>query len=255
MSPTPAPAAQPGPPSQSAKAIVSLVLGLLSVVCCGGPLTGIPAIVLGLLARRDIMRSDGRVDGNGVAITGVITGAFGTFVVVAYIVLNVMGVWAISKSIPTAPTWAPTPPATGPSFVPSTGKVRVMQLRKADGPLAAQLKTQGGAAKAIGHRVMAMTVAPSCKACAEIQATFPDFMMELTLEKVTVVRVDVTEFGPELAGAGMATGPDLPWFFLVDDTGKVTDSMTADEWDDNQPANISPVMDQFLDGTLVKKHK
>jgi hypothetical protein len=144
---------------------------------------------------------------------------------------------------------------TAPTFAPSTGKVHVLQLRKADGPLAAQLTTQASTAKSTGDRVMVMTVSPSCKACTEILATFPDFMMGLTLEKVTVVKVDVTEFGAELAPLGMNKGNNLPWFFLTDDKGKITDSMSADEWDDNRPENISPVMDQFLDGTLMKKHK
>lgn len=256
MSPGPYPHAPGAPrvPAQSGKAIASLVLGLLSIVCCGGLLTGIPAIVFGLIGRRDIMRSEGALDGTGVAVTGVVTGAIGTFCSVAYIILNVAGIWAVSKSIPTAPTWAP-PPTLAPTFMPSTGKVHVIQLRKADGPLAAQLASQASSAKSTGNRVMAMTVAPDCKACTEIQATFPDFTMGLTLEKVTVARVDVTEFGAELGPAGMAKGKDLPWFFLVDDAGKVTDAMSADEWDDNRPENISPVMDQFLDGTLMKKHK
>lgn len=260
MSPGPYPAAPGMPrfqaPVQSGKAIAALVLGLLSLMCCGGLLTGAPAIVLGLMAHRDIQRSEGAIDGSGLAITGVITGAIGTFGSIAYLVLNLAGVWAISRAVPTAPTWAPSPPPyASPTFVPSTGKVRVMELRKADGPLATQLATQAAAETASGQRLMAMTVSAGCKACAEIQATFPDTLMGLTLEKVTVVRVDVTEFGAELAPVGLSKGNDLPWFFLVDATGKVTGAMSADEWDDNRPENIAPVMEHFLDGTLMTKHK
>jgi hypothetical protein len=72
-------AAEEGPPAAAAgtsgKAITSLVLGLLSfVLLC---LTGIPAIILGILALRDISRSRGRLGGQGLAIAGLITGGLG----------------------------------------------------------------------------------------------------------------------------------------------------------------------------------
>ena len=101
---------------------------------------------------------------------------------------------------------------------------------------------------------MVMTVSPTCTACTEVNGTFGDFEMQLSLAKVTIVKVDVNDFSSELGAAGLDKGKNLPWFFLVDSTGRVVDSISADEWDDNKPENIAPVMDQFLDGTLVKKH-
>ena len=101
---------------------------------------------------------------------------------------------------------------------------------------------------------MIMTVSPTCTACTEIAGTFADFEMQLSLGKVTILKIDVTEFSTELGAAGLEKGKNLPWFFLVDPSGKVVDSISGDEWDDNKPENIAPVMDQFLDGTLTKKH-
>lgn len=54
-------------------ATASLVLGILSLVCLG-PLTGIPAIICGHLARRKIARSGGALDGAGTALAGLIMG-------------------------------------------------------------------------------------------------------------------------------------------------------------------------------------
>jgi tetratricopeptide (TPR) repeat protein len=56
----------------SGKAVASLVLGLgaLFALC----LTGIPAIVLGVLALRDIRRSGGQVAGQGLAMAGIASG-------------------------------------------------------------------------------------------------------------------------------------------------------------------------------------
>ena len=59
----------------SGKAIASLVLGLLSF--CFSILAGIPAIFCGLQGLRQIKRSDGRVTGKGLAITGIVTGVLG----------------------------------------------------------------------------------------------------------------------------------------------------------------------------------
>lgn len=70
-------------PHTDAKAIAALVLGLLSFVL--GPFTGLAAIAVGALARRDIDRSNGLLEGRGMAASGIVTGIFGmgfVFVVV-----------------------------------------------------------------------------------------------------------------------------------------------------------------------------
>jgi uncharacterized protein DUF4190 len=56
----------------------ALLLGLLSFFCCGF-LTGVPAIVIGLLGLRDIRESNGRLRGRGSAIVGIVLGVLGTF--------------------------------------------------------------------------------------------------------------------------------------------------------------------------------
>jgi prepilin-type processing-associated H-X9-DG protein len=59
----------------SGKAIASLVLGLMSLVC--NIVTGLPAIILGALGLSDISRSKGRVKGRGLAIAGIALGGLG----------------------------------------------------------------------------------------------------------------------------------------------------------------------------------
>jgi prepilin-type processing-associated H-X9-DG protein len=63
----------------SGKAIASLVLGLLSLVCT--LFTGIPAIILGALGLSDIGRSGGRIGGKGMATAGIILGGIGAILV------------------------------------------------------------------------------------------------------------------------------------------------------------------------------
>ncbi|MCE9556834.1 MAG: DUF1559 domain-containing protein [Planctomycetes bacterium] len=57
-------------PRTSGKAIASLVLGLGSLFC--SIITAIPALVLGILSLGEITRSEGRVSGRGLAITGIV---------------------------------------------------------------------------------------------------------------------------------------------------------------------------------------
>jgi hypothetical protein len=59
------------PARTSGKAIASLSLGILSLFC--NVLTGVPALILALMAFGDINRSRGRVTGQGLAIAGIAT--------------------------------------------------------------------------------------------------------------------------------------------------------------------------------------
>ncbi len=75
------PYGQPVPPvppaPTSSKATTSLILGIVSLFFCGF-LTGIPAIITGFSARKEIRQSNGAVSGDGLALGGIITGILGT---------------------------------------------------------------------------------------------------------------------------------------------------------------------------------
>lgn len=85
------------PPKTSGKATTSLVLGVVSMVCFGF-LTGIPAIVVGMRARKEIRLSQGRVTGDGLALGGIITGIIGTLIGLAVVAL-VIGAIAVGSSV------------------------------------------------------------------------------------------------------------------------------------------------------------
>jgi hypothetical protein len=55
----------------SRKAVASLVLGILSLFC--NVLASVPALILAILAFREISRSRGRLSGQGLAIAGIVT--------------------------------------------------------------------------------------------------------------------------------------------------------------------------------------
>lgn len=75
------------PQGTNKMAITSAALGALGLLCCGA-LAGIPALVLGFVARGQIARSGEQ--GSGFALTGIILGGLATLwgIVYAYLVLS-----------------------------------------------------------------------------------------------------------------------------------------------------------------------
>lgn len=62
----------------SGKAIASMVLGILSICCLGNFILGIPALILGILAIKQINRAPQKWAGSGMAIAGIVLGSIGT---------------------------------------------------------------------------------------------------------------------------------------------------------------------------------
>ncbi len=60
-----------------------MILGIVSIVCCG-LLAGIPAIILGHIAKNEIDASQGMQEGRGMATAGFVMGIIGS-------VLSVLG--------------------------------------------------------------------------------------------------------------------------------------------------------------------
>jgi prepilin-type processing-associated H-X9-DG protein len=80
----------------SGKAIASLVLGLCSFVACC--LTGIPAIILGVLGLMDTGNPKKRVTGKAMAITGIVLGSITTLLVPVQIALLLPAVQAAREA-------------------------------------------------------------------------------------------------------------------------------------------------------------
>jgi hypothetical protein len=81
---------QPAFPQQgnNGKAIAALVLGILSILCFG-IFAGIPAIILGQMAKREI--SEGKGQGAGMAQAGFILGIVSAAITVLVIIIVVAG--------------------------------------------------------------------------------------------------------------------------------------------------------------------
>ncbi len=74
-----------GPVTTSVPAIISLVLGLLSVGCSF--LTGLPALILGIIALININQSRGRLKGTWMAVTGICFGSISPVLILIALLL------------------------------------------------------------------------------------------------------------------------------------------------------------------------
>ena len=78
----------PAQAATSGMAIGALVCGILSLLCCA--VAGPAAIVLGVMARKEIASSGGRIGGSGMALAGIIMGSIGTALAALWIVVQII---------------------------------------------------------------------------------------------------------------------------------------------------------------------
>jgi hypothetical protein len=254
-----------------ARAVLSLVLGLLSLVTCG--LTGLPAVALGFSAKGAIQRAGGMLRGEGIANGGIATGIAGTAIGLFAIAAMLAGLVAGARSTASHPPPPPAPYATAPGATsapastapeeerapittPATiGTVRLVDLDpRAKRSFRQQLSAEYAQAKAAHQVVILMTDEDPCSVCREFEAALTDTRMQSALANVDLVRVDIDAFRDELRAADMLE-PTLPWFYKLDSTLRPVDAISAGEWDDNVPENMAPVLKSFVGGTLKTRRE
>lgn len=84
--------------TNSPLAVWSLVLGILSLVSCG-PLTGVPAIICGHMARTQIKTNPDKLTGAGMALAGLIMGYFSIVFFIIIFVFAIIAAIAIPSII------------------------------------------------------------------------------------------------------------------------------------------------------------
>jgi len=250
------------PQATDHRAALSLALGVLSITC-GGLFLGIPAVLFGFSARKHIRASGGLTTGTGLATGGIVTGFVGTgvsvVVAVALVVSALLSPPGASGHAgfgapPRAHTTSPHGTATPAPHRAMIGAVDVVNLSSDDGPLRDQLVAEITRARASKRTLLVQTTASWASVCAEIDDALVDTQMQTALKDVELVRIDVDEFRAELSVQHMYEG-SVPWFYKIDSTVQPIDAISGDEWDDNTPENMAPVLKAFATGTLkLRRH-
>ncbi len=246
-----------GPVTNDGKAVASLVFGMLSMTCAG-LFTGIPAMILGSLAQKDIDASRGRSIGSGMATAGAILGAFGTF-------LNVIFFFVAGAAFLMTPpehsgssnvSLAATQPARDtPSEKADYGILEVMRAGSGDQrPLRMQLTDAQKRATAEKKTLVVVTRATWAAPSRKFEASLPDPRMQVALSGALLFVVDIDDYGAELGSFG-CTMDSVPFFFKLDSRQRAVDAIGTAEWDEETPGDMAPVLKQFVEGTYAKRRE
>lgn len=242
-------------------------------LACIGPFAGLPAIILGATARKEIDGSGRTLEGRGLAAAGIVTGLFGTgFGVIALLYvasavfapnLEPADQTAAIQSPPPPSFVSPTPPpgfqtagSTQPAAMTtrSFGSLEVVDL---DTTRALRAQLTEVMKRSQGRTVLLQTCASTSAACAAIDRAFPDTRMQRALSNVTIIRVDVEEYRGELGLMKVET-KSAPFFYKLDQKGEITESLSAESWDAKIPENMAPLLGKFVKraaSTTAPRHK
>jgi len=267
-----------GPLKTSGTASLALAAGVLSFVCLFG-FGGVLAIALGWIAHTEIDRSEGRLTGRGLASVGIGLGISNLVVsVVGLGVLLALALRPDPASVATAPRPAPpavvapapllppetgstVPPTTGstgpeiepdlPALPPRVGSIAIVELSSGSG-LESQLLTQLRESATAGEQLVLWTVTADCEPCAAVGRALPDARMQRALTRVRLLRADAASFPVELRKLGVPIDT-VPGFTLLDTRARPLDHIHGGEWDADIPANIAPILTQFVQHTFATR--
>jgi len=249
-------------------AFVSSLSGFVCFLGAGGAL----GVVLGLIARNEIARSEGRETGKGLATAAIVTGVLNVGLAVVGLAVGITllarpkPVAARSVATVSAPAWgAPTstphPAKSAPKAPPArashelgTQITRLGDITLADisGDFEAELDKQRSAAGAASETLVLWLVVPGCKPCDGVAAALTSPSAQKSLSKVRLVRADRDEFQVELERLGIPT-EKIPGFALLDAHNHPLDFIHGGEWDADVAANIAPVLGKFAHGGLKQR--
>jgi hypothetical protein len=255
--------------------VFSLCASLLGFICLFG-FGGILGVVLALVARSEIARSEGREHGRGVANAGLALGVVN--VTALFIGLAALITMAASSSptvstptvapipppfLPPAPSPAPSPEAVKPDTLGQAtrerenrttvvGKITLIDPGADPGRLPALLRSELAAAETARQKLVLWVVSPDCSPCNGVAVALPDPALQRALEGVRLLRVDVREFAPELDRMGLPLDR-IPGFALLGPDLRILDYVDGGEWDADIPKNIAPVLGAFVRGTYTQR--
>jgi hypothetical protein len=265
----PLPAPPWGPPKTNGTALVALSSSLAGFVCLFG-LGGALGVVLGLIGRREIARSDGREAGRGLANAAIALGVLNAgFAVIAV----AMGITALVRPKPIAavraaptPTWT-APASSSKAARPSTPPARssrergdqlthlgALTLVDISGNFEEELAKQRGLADAASQVLILWLVVPNCKPCDGVAAALASPITQKALARVRLVRVDRDQFEVELQRLSIPT-EKIPGFALLDRQSHPRDFIHGGEWDADIAANIAPILGKFAHGELKNRRQ
>jgi hypothetical protein len=244
-------------------AVVAFIISVLGFVCLFG-VGGVVGIILGVLAKGEIQRSDPPERGRRLATAAVALGIVQIALCVIAIGAAIAGLMRPDRSAAIArpPTLTPAPVRPIPSARPSPGarstldrhqressigSITLVDLGTDSGPLSQVLQQQYQRAQASGGRAIAFVVSPDCSPCNGVALALADPRLQRALGGSRLVRIDVRERAEELLLLGIPV-ETVPGLALLAPGARPADYLHGGEWDADVPDNIAPVLTDFVAG-------
>ncbi|MFO0616382.1 MAG: hypothetical protein U0414_27570 [Polyangiaceae bacterium] len=135
------------------------------------------------------------------------------------------------------------------------GSVKVVDLGGDEATLSGALQTQMKAAKADKKEVLVLVMADNCDPCKKLREALSDPAMQDALSPVVLVRVNALVFERELTTLHYRTA-EKPGLYLLASDASPRDGILGNEWDEDTPANMAPVLKAFVRGKYsARRHK
>ena len=251
-------------------ALLASISGFVCFIGIGGAL----GIVLGLIARHEIARSEGREAGRGLANSAIAVGLLnvalsvvGLAVGITYLARPSAPSTVVTPPVVAPPSWAPSPAAphsgklaahpkpearasrTSSTEVTALGTITVADIA---GDFETELSKQRALADAAHETFVLWVVVRDCKPCDGVAAALRSPLAQKSLAKVRFARVDRDDFQIDLDRLGIPT-EKIPGFALLDTRDHVRDFIHGGEWDADIAANIAPVLGKFVHGSYPQR--
>ncbi|HZF56484.1 MAG TPA: thioredoxin family protein [Polyangiaceae bacterium] len=262
----------------SVLAVCSLLAALLL-----GPLGAIGGIVMGWVARREILGRPLERKGHTLATLGM---ALGIVMAVGWTAAAGVGFWIWNErqveladdATPSPPVIAAVPDPTepevaepqvrmSPTATPAqTGSVPTATVMHREGTitvvdvgvtalsLADELNKQRKEAEAAGQTLLVMTTRDPCEPCKGLFRALSSPQLQAALAAVRLVRVDIDVFRDDLDQLRIQR-QRYPGFFLLAPDLSPRDGIDGGEWDDDIPVNIAPVLGPFVKGKYAQRRQ
>ena len=258
------------PRKTNSTSLLALVTGVFGF--CVPGLGGVLPIALGVLARAQIRRSDGRESGQGLAATGIALGGLHCLALIACLTLLASRGLESLQQAPTlvAPPSSPPkrsrqvnpmppPPAKALESIESVtrenllGRVTIVDLRAGPGAFRAELTAQATLASQSTQKPLLYLAARDCLPCNGFMLSLRDPRLQQSLAQVRLIRVEIAQFPSELRELGLPLD-NTPGFALLSGPDlRIVDYVHGGEWDEDIADNIAPVMAAFVRGAYTRR--
>ncbi|MFO7180431.1 MAG: DUF4190 domain-containing protein [Pseudomonadota bacterium] len=245
--------------------MVAFAASIASFFCLWG-VGGVLGIVLGVLARGQIERSERVERGARLATAAIVLGVVHLACWVVAVGVTLALLFRPEPSIALSPHGSPPsttmgspgvawpPRSLGPGSSPRlsserrVGSITLVQIGSESGPLRAVLDAEWRKARASGAPAVAFIVTSDCPPCAAVRASLRDQRLQDALGATRLLELDAYQFGTELELLGIPTEA-VPGFALLTEGARPVDYLHGGEWDADIPENIAPVLRDFVRGT------